>query len=229
MTLKLSHIYSVIYIALLSWLYHSTLFWLVKNDWSREDFNYCYLIPVIIAYLVWEKKEIITKDPFPIFLQRLDSPLRGGIPVLHRRAGRRVLCLVPLTMVHGGGDSMGSQRVSKVQIIRLSDFFLPVHVSVSPFYLWKNFILYETGVLKDRRSTLTGLWPAGLPGRQHHRFGICPAPSRGRLQRASVSRAPFHSGGSDGLFLQSPPLEAHLFWSSAFFHWPLSPTASGSL
>ena len=63
LTLKLSHIYSVIYIALLSWLYHSTLFWLVKNDWSREDFNYCYLIPVIIAYLVWEKKEIITKDP----------------------------------------------------------------------------------------------------------------------------------------------------------------------
>jgi exosortase D (VPLPA-CTERM-specific) len=26
-------------------------------DWPREDYNYCYLIPLVVLYLIWEKKD----------------------------------------------------------------------------------------------------------------------------------------------------------------------------
>lgn len=44
------------YIALLSGLYFSPLKRLVVDDWEREDFNYCYLIPFLVLYLIWEKR-----------------------------------------------------------------------------------------------------------------------------------------------------------------------------
>jgi exosortase D (VPLPA-CTERM-specific) len=38
-------------------LYFSTLKWLIGHDWQEEDFNYCYLIPFIVLYFIWEKRE----------------------------------------------------------------------------------------------------------------------------------------------------------------------------
>src|SRR5208283_2395216 len=29
----------------------------IGYDWAREDYNYCYLIPFVVLYLVWEKKD----------------------------------------------------------------------------------------------------------------------------------------------------------------------------
>ena len=29
--------------------------------WGREDYNYCYLIPIVVLYLLWEKREPILK------------------------------------------------------------------------------------------------------------------------------------------------------------------------
>lgn len=29
---------------------------LIVHDWSRADFDYCYLIPFVVAYLIWEKR-----------------------------------------------------------------------------------------------------------------------------------------------------------------------------
>jgi exosortase D (VPLPA-CTERM-specific) len=33
---------------------------MVGHDWEKEDFNYCYLIPLVVVYLVWEKKDRLT-------------------------------------------------------------------------------------------------------------------------------------------------------------------------
>ncbi|MBE9542372.1 MAG: archaeosortase/exosortase family protein, partial [Proteobacteria bacterium] len=27
------------------------------NQWSKEDFSYSYLVPLIVLYLLWEKKD----------------------------------------------------------------------------------------------------------------------------------------------------------------------------
>lgn len=44
-----------IYVALIWALYHSML-QLMFGQWSREDYNYGYLMPIIIAYLLWDKR-----------------------------------------------------------------------------------------------------------------------------------------------------------------------------
>jgi len=46
-----------IYLALLAAMYFSALKWLVIKDWSREVYSYCYLVPLIILYLLWFNKE----------------------------------------------------------------------------------------------------------------------------------------------------------------------------
>ena len=42
---------------LLLGLYYSSLHWLVSKDWSRDDFTYGYLAPIVIAYILWEKRK----------------------------------------------------------------------------------------------------------------------------------------------------------------------------
>ncbi len=44
-----------VYILLFYGIYASTLRWLVINDWEREGYSYCYLIPFIVIYLIWLK------------------------------------------------------------------------------------------------------------------------------------------------------------------------------
>ncbi|MCA1795280.1 MAG: VPLPA-CTERM-specific exosortase XrtD, partial [Desulfobacteraceae bacterium] len=46
----------LIYIFLLTGIYFSTFTWLVKKDWARDDYSYGVLIPFIVLYLLWEKK-----------------------------------------------------------------------------------------------------------------------------------------------------------------------------
>ena len=52
-----------VYGVLLTGGYYSTYSWLIGHDWSRGDFTYCYLIPVIFLYLIWEKREQLLRLP----------------------------------------------------------------------------------------------------------------------------------------------------------------------
>ncbi len=46
---------AVIYAMFLGWLY-SPAFRVMVSWWDREDFNYCYLVPFVVAYILWEKR-----------------------------------------------------------------------------------------------------------------------------------------------------------------------------
>jgi EpsI family protein len=48
---------------LLAGMYYSTFIWLVKKDWSREDYNYGWLIPLVVLYLIWEKRSEFLDEP----------------------------------------------------------------------------------------------------------------------------------------------------------------------
>ena len=48
---------------LLIGVYYSAYTWLVNMDWVREDYNYGYLIPFIVIYLMWEKRERFFSTP----------------------------------------------------------------------------------------------------------------------------------------------------------------------
>ena len=37
-------------------VYHAAIWRLVGSEWSRADFDYCYLIPPVMAYLLWERR-----------------------------------------------------------------------------------------------------------------------------------------------------------------------------
>ena len=45
-----------LYGLLLLSVYYSTFTWLVTHDWVRGDYSYCYLIPFIVLYLIWDKR-----------------------------------------------------------------------------------------------------------------------------------------------------------------------------
>lgn len=63
----------VLYAILIVCIYFSTLKWLIIRDWSREDYNYCYIIPLLVLYLIWEKREKLAQ------LQSEPS-WRGAVP-----------------------------------------------------------------------------------------------------------------------------------------------------
>ncbi|HOD35377.1 MAG TPA: VPLPA-CTERM-specific exosortase XrtD [Syntrophales bacterium] len=52
----------VLYAALLAGMYYSAYTWLIQRDWPREDYNYCYLIPLVVLYLIWEKKDELAAE-----------------------------------------------------------------------------------------------------------------------------------------------------------------------
>jgi exosortase D (VPLPA-CTERM-specific) len=51
-----------IYGFLLFITYHSSLDYLLRK-WHEEDFTYCYMIPLIVLYLIWEKRKILAEKP----------------------------------------------------------------------------------------------------------------------------------------------------------------------
>ena len=48
--------YGAVYMPLIAIIYYSSYAWLVGRDWSSEDYNYCYLIPFVLAYLIYGKR-----------------------------------------------------------------------------------------------------------------------------------------------------------------------------
>jgi exosortase D (VPLPA-CTERM-specific) len=73
---------------LLAGMYYSAYAWLLQHDWPREDYNYCYLIPFVVLYLVWEKKKELAQEPA--------APSWGGL-----------LFLVPGILLFWVGDLAG--------------------------------------------------------------------------------------------------------------------------
>jgi exosortase D (VPLPA-CTERM-specific) len=65
-----------LYGVLLMGIYYSALTWLIIKDWAREGYSYCYLIPFVVLYLIWIKKDDFINLPsvpswkglVPIFL-----------------------------------------------------------------------------------------------------------------------------------------------------------------
>lgn len=54
-----------VYAGLLLGVYYSALEHLVWHDWWRADYSYCFLIPPIVLYLIWDKRgELFGKASF---------------------------------------------------------------------------------------------------------------------------------------------------------------------
>jgi len=51
-----------LYGLLLIGVYYSSLAYMI-SQWEREDYSYCYLIPFIVLYLIWEKRNQLASLP----------------------------------------------------------------------------------------------------------------------------------------------------------------------
>ncbi|RJP83690.1 MAG: VPLPA-CTERM-specific exosortase XrtD [Desulfobacteraceae bacterium] len=54
---------TAIYAALITGLYFSAFQWLIEKDWARDDYSYGMLIPFIVLYLIWEKRNAVFAKP----------------------------------------------------------------------------------------------------------------------------------------------------------------------
>jgi len=52
-----------IYGLLLLGIYYSAFTWLVTHDWEREAYSYCWLIPPLVLFLIWLKRDELTSLP----------------------------------------------------------------------------------------------------------------------------------------------------------------------
>ncbi|WP_435550415.1 exosortase/archaeosortase family protein [Desulfobacterium sp. N47] len=52
-----------IYVLALILAYYSVLEKLVFIDWARADYSHCYLIPFVVIYLIWEKRDALLAIP----------------------------------------------------------------------------------------------------------------------------------------------------------------------
>ena len=48
------------YAVLFAGLFHSSLRVMISH-WNRDDYNYCYLIPLVVLYLVWDKRQALAE------------------------------------------------------------------------------------------------------------------------------------------------------------------------
>ena len=55
----ISWIKFAIYGFLLLGLYYSAFTWMVTHDWEKEAFSYCWLIPPIVFFLIWLKRDAL--------------------------------------------------------------------------------------------------------------------------------------------------------------------------
>jgi len=54
--------YFVLYSLVLTVIYFTSYSWLIGHDWSREDYNYSYLVPFVVLYLIWEQRDRWLKE-----------------------------------------------------------------------------------------------------------------------------------------------------------------------
>ncbi len=52
----------IVYALLLAGLYFSTVVYLL-HMWQRDDYNYCWLVPLVVVYLVWEQRRKLAALP----------------------------------------------------------------------------------------------------------------------------------------------------------------------
>lgn len=77
--------------------YHSVVWRLVGSEWGRADFDYCWLIPPVMAWLLWERRaelEALPSRPSWTGLCAFAAVFPSGMlpgrgPVLEAGAGGR--------------------------------------------------------------------------------------------------------------------------------------------
>ena len=79
-----------LYGLLLIGIYYSAFTWLITHDWEREAYSYCWLIPPVVFFLIWLKRDELASTTFGTILGRIVADWCGNCFLLDRRVERGV-------------------------------------------------------------------------------------------------------------------------------------------
>lgn len=155
----------MIYAVSIAFIYQTVLRHLLFQDWHKEDYTHCLLIPFVIAYLLWEKRQELSKSPalaswtglipflIGVFLFWLGE-LSGEYFTLYFSLW---LTCVGLIWLHFGWQ--------KIKIIW---FALLMGLAMFPF---PNFINFRLSLWLQLISSRLGVWMVHLYGMPAYREG----------------------------------------------------------
>ena len=146
-------------------VYRSALYQMVFNGWSDEDYSYSYLIPLIVLYLVWEKRAILSKlQPAPSWVGIAPLALGIGFYWLGELGGEFYtlyfsfwLVVVAALWIH-----LGWEKVKNIW------FALIMMFAMFPF---PNFINFNVTFQLRLISSRLGVWMLHLYGMSAYREG----------------------------------------------------------
>lgn len=115
-------------------IYHAVVSRLVFVEWRREDFDYCYLIPVIVAYLIWERKVELSSMPSRSSWAGLAAAFGAAVFLVLGELGGEFLALF-LSLACGVCLLLGTAWVAKTQTHSISACFLHNGISSSQLHL----------------------------------------------------------------------------------------------
>jgi exosortase D (VPLPA-CTERM-specific) len=153
------------YTMAIAMVYYSALIQLVCHDWAREDYSHCGLIPLVVLYFIWEKRERLTALPsvpsaagFLPFLSGIGlywvGELGGEYFTIYFSLW---LVIVGLAWIHLGWKK-----------IRTVGFALAVMLAMFPF---PNFMSVRISLFLQLVSSRLGVWMLHLSGMSAYREG----------------------------------------------------------
>ena len=146
-------------------VYYSALNQLILNDWAKEDYSHCMLIPFVVLYLIWEKRPVLAALPSaPSWAGLL--PLALGITLfwLGELGGEFFTIYLSLYLVIFGLSllHLGWQK------LRTIGFAFVMMLAMFPF---PNFVNVRLSLYLKLISSQIGVWMLHLYGMSAYREG----------------------------------------------------------
>ncbi|MFH0726562.1 MAG: VPLPA-CTERM-specific exosortase XrtD [Pseudomonadota bacterium] len=153
------------YACIISLVYHTALTQMVLHDWAREDYTHCWLIPMIVLYMIWEKRFQLAASPsrpgvagFVLFLPGIGlywiGELGGEFYTMYLSLW---LVVVGLSWIH-----LGWKKVRAIGI---------AFIAMLAMFPFPNFINVRISLFLQLVSSKLGVWMLRLFGMSAYREG----------------------------------------------------------
>jgi exosortase D (VPLPA-CTERM-specific) len=154
-----------VYGGLIAAVYWGALLTLILRDWAKEDYSHCYLIPLVVMYLLWEKRrELASMPSAPSWAGLIPFGLGIGLFWLGELGGEFFTLYMSMWLVIVGLCWLHLGR-AKIKTIWFALFMM---LTMFPF---PSFINVRLSLYLKLISSQLGVWMLQLYGMSAYREG----------------------------------------------------------
>jgi exosortase D (VPLPA-CTERM-specific) len=154
-----------VYGGLIAAVYWGALLTLILRDWAKEDYSHCYLIPLVVLYLLWEKRrELASMPSAPSWAGLIPFGLGIGLFWLGELGGEFFTLYMSMWLVIVGLCWLHLGR-AKIKTIWFALFMM---LTMFPF---PSFINVRLSLYLKLISSQLGVWMLQLYGMSAYREG----------------------------------------------------------